>query len=331
VLLIEAVFEDLGIKHQVLREVESVTSPESIFASNTSAIPINRIAEASKRPQNVIGMHYFSPVQKMPLLEVIVTERCADWVLATAVSVGRRQGKTVIVVKDGPGFYTTRILMPFMLEAIKLIEEGAAVEEVDAAIRRFGFPVGPLKLLDEVGIDVAAHVARELEEFFAHRGLQAPPALELLVKSGYAGKKKGAGFYNYQPRLIDRVRIAGFEPSMPVNSNIYAFFDGGGRKSVDSSQIWKRLVYLMINEAAMCLQQGTISSPEDGDIGAVFGLGFPPFLGGPFRYLDMAGIGRVVSEMGNLSVTRGPRFEPAPILVHMAEHEEEFYRRGAEQ
>ncbi|MGA2401101.1 MAG: 3-hydroxyacyl-CoA dehydrogenase NAD-binding domain-containing protein [Syntrophobacteraceae bacterium] len=324
-LIIEAVFEDLAIKHQVMREVESITSPESIFASNTSAIPISRIAEASIRPENVIGMHYFSPVQKMPLLEVIATERCADWVLATAVSVGRRQGKTVIVVRDGPGFYTTRILTPFVLEAIKLIEEGAAVEEVDAAIRMFGFPVGPLELLDEVGIDVAAHVVRELEEFFAHRDIHAPPALELILKSGYAGKKKGTGFYDHQPRLIDRVRIPGLEHSKPVNSNIYGFFDGEERKSIDSSQIWKRLVYLMVNEAAMCLQQGTISCPEDGDVGAVFGLGFPPFLGGPFRYLDSAGIGRIVSEMEDLSSTHGPRFEPVPILVHMAEQEETFY------
>lgn len=324
-LVIEAVFEDLGIKHQVLREVESVTSPECIFASNTSAIPISRIAEASERPQNVIGMHYFSPVQKMPLLEVIVTERCADWVLATAVSVGLKQGKTVIVVRDGPGFYTTRILMPFMLEGMKLIEEGAAVEDVDAAIRGFGFPVGPFKLLDEVGIEVAAHVARELEEPFVHRDLHAPAGLESILKSGYAGKKNGVGFYDYHPRLLDMVRIPGFEPATPVNSNIYGFFGGGRRKSVDSSQICKRLVYLMVNEAALCLQQGTISSPEDGDIGAVFGLGFPPFLGGPFRYLDSAGIGRVVSEMENLCSTHGRRFEPAPILVHMAAHQEKFY------
>ncbi|MGA2026365.1 MAG: 3-hydroxyacyl-CoA dehydrogenase NAD-binding domain-containing protein, partial [Syntrophobacteraceae bacterium] len=324
-LVIEAVFEDLGIKHQVLREVESVTSPECIFASNTSAIPISRIAEAARRPQNVIGMHYLSPVQKVPLLEVIVTERCADWVLATAVSVGRKQGRTVIVVRDGPGFYTTRILMPFMLEGMKLIEEGAAVEDVDAAIRGFGFPVGPFKLLDEVGIEVAAHVARELEEFFVHRDLHAPAGLESILKSGYAGKKKGVGFYDYHPRLVDKVRIPGFEPARPVNSNIYGFFGAGRRKRVDFSQICKRLVYLMVNEAALCLQQGTISSPEDGDIGAVLGLGFPPFLGGPFRYLDSAGMGRVVSEMENLCSTHGRRFEPAPILVHMAAHQEKFY------
>ncbi|MGP0044792.1 MAG: 3-hydroxyacyl-CoA dehydrogenase NAD-binding domain-containing protein [Syntrophobacteraceae bacterium] len=324
-LVIEAVFEDLGTKHQVLREVESVISPECIFASNTSAIPISRIAEASKRPQNVIGMHYFSPVHKMPLLEVIVTESCEDWVLATAVSVGRKQGKTVIVVRDGPGFYTTRILVPFLLEGIKLIEEGAAVEDVDAAIRDFGFPMGPLRLLDEVGIEVAAHVAGELEEFFVQRDLHAPAGLGSILKSGYAGRKKGVGFYDYHPRLIDMVRIRGLEPAMVVNSNIYGFLGGGRRKSVDSLQICKRLVYLMVNEAALCLQQGTISSPEDGDVGAVLGLGFPPFLGGPFRYLDSAGMGRVVSEMENLCSTHGRRFEPAPILVHMAAHQEKFY------
>jgi len=229
------------------------------------------------------------------------------------------------VVKDGPGFYTTRILMPFALEGIRLVEEGAAVEDVDASVRGFGFPVGPLKLLDEVGIDVAAHVASELQEFFAHRELHAPAGVESMLKAGYGGKKKGAGFYDYRRRWMDMVGIKGLQSERPVNSNVYGFFGGGRRKSVDSPQIWKRLVYLMVNEAALCLQQGTISSPEDGDIGAVFGLGFPPFLGGPFRYLDSVGIRQVVSEMENLYLAHGRRFEPAPILVHMAEHEERFY------
>jgi len=266
-------------------------------------------------------------VQRMPLLEVICTQQSADWVLATAVSVGRRQGKTVIVVRDGPGFYVTRILMPFMLEAVRLIGEGAAVEDVDEAIRGFGFPVGPLRLLDEVGIDIAAHVALELEEFFAHRGLIAPKALESMLKAGYAGKRRGEGFYDYRPRLVDRVRIGGLAPSRPVNPNIYGFFDARGAKSVNSSQIQKRLVFLMLNEAALCLEQGTICCPEDGDIGAVLGLGFPPFLGGPFRYIDSERIGQIVSEMQKLSSTLGPRFEPAPILVHMADREEKFYAR----
>ncbi len=153
-----------------------------------------------------------------------------------------------------------------------------------------------------------------------------------MLKSGYVGKKNGAGFYNYKPRLIDRLRAGVFETSAPVNPRIYDFFDRGctkgicvSQRSSDFSQIQRRLVYLMVNEAALCLQQGTISSPEDGDIGAVFGLGFPPFLGGPFRYLDSEGIASIVSEMENLSSTCGPRFEPASILLHMARHEEKFY------
>ncbi len=324
-LVIEAVFEDLELKKDLLREVERHISPDCIFASNTSAIPISRIAAASSRPENVIGMHYFSPVPKMPLLEIIVTEHCADWVLATAVSVGRRQGKTVIVVRDGPGFYTSRILTPYMLEAIRLVEEGAAIEDIDNALQQFGFPVGPLKLLDEVGIDVAAHVSHELEEFFAHREIREPAALDEVLKSGWQGKKKGLGFYNYEPGLVGRLPLIGSRMPRPVNSKIYGFFGSGGRKRMDFSTVQKRLVYLMLNEAALCLQEGTIFSPEDGDLGAVFGLGFPSFLGGPFRYLDSVGTGRIVSEMEEMAMKFGDRFEPASILVRMAELQEKFY------
>jgi 3-hydroxyacyl-CoA dehydrogenase / enoyl-CoA hydratase / 3-hydroxybutyryl-CoA epimerase len=325
-LVIEAVFEDITLKQQVLKEVEEYISPECIFASNTSAIPIGRIASISKRPENVIGMHYFSPVPKMPLLEIIVHDRCADWVLATAVAVGRKQGKTVIVVKDGPGFYTTRILIPFILEGIKLVEEGTPVEEVDGAIRRFGFPVGPLKLLDEVGIDVAGHIAHELEGFFGERGLQVPSALDEILERGFVGKKQGMGFYDYGHRLADRLRFPGFEPHRPVNAKIYSFFRGRPKEHIEVPGAEKRPVFLMINEAALCLQEGIISSPGDGDLGAVFGLGFPPFLGGPFRYLDSIGLGTAVVEMEKLASQFGARFKPAPILVEMAGKEERFYK-----
>ena len=325
-LVIEAVFEDLHVKQDVLREMEKIVTPECIFASNTSAIPISHIAAASTRPENVIGMHYFSPVAKMPLLEIVVPEKCADWVVSTAVSVGRRQGKTVIVVKDGPGFYTTRILMPFTLEAIKLLEEGARIEDVDGAVQAFGFPVGPLKLLDEVGIDVAAHVARELDDFFAHRLSRSPEVLDVMIKAGHGGKKKGAGFYSYKPGLLERI-IPEHDRPRVADPRVYGFFGGGPRRHVEHSLIQKRLLFLLINEAALCLQEGAISSPEDGDAGAVFGLGFPPFLGGPFHHLDSFGIGRFVSEMEDFAARFGPRFVPAPILVRMAEHEERFYAR----
>lgn len=325
-LVIEAVFEDIDLKHRVIKEVEEHIGPKCIFASNTSAIPISRIAEASKRPENVIGMHYFSPVPKMPLLEIIVTEHCADWVLATAVAVGRRQGKTVIVVKDGPGFYTTRVLMPFMIEAIRLIQEGAKIRKVDDAIRDFGFPVGPFKLMDEVGIDVSAHIAHGLGEFFSERGIAAPPVLDSFLTSGFSGRKSGIGFYDYSPGYLGKLKVPGFNPPRPENSGIYKLVGSGGRDKIDPSEMQKRLVYLMVNEAALCLQEGIISGPEEGDIGAVFGIGFPPFRGGPFRYLDAAGISRVVSDMESYAARLGPRFEPAPILVHMAEHEDKFYK-----
>ncbi len=325
-VVIEAVFEDIDIKHRVLKEVEDETGADCIFASNTSAIPISRIAQASRRPENVIGMHYFSPVTKMPLLEIVMTEQCADRVLATAVAVGRRQGKTVIVVKDGPGFYTTRILTPFMLEAVRLVEEGASIREIDSAIRRFGFQVGPLRLIDEVGIEVAVHVAGELDELFSGREIHTPSALDRILEAGFLGRKKRIGFYDYTPRFWDRLTIPGFAIERPVNRNIYGLFGARPRGKVfDPLEIQTRLVYLMMNEAALCLQEGIISTPEDGDIGAVFGLGFPPFLGGPFRYLDTHGAGRTVSEMEKLAERLGARFEPAPILVHMAENNDWFY------
>ncbi|HEY6105801.1 MAG TPA: 3-hydroxyacyl-CoA dehydrogenase NAD-binding domain-containing protein, partial [Anaeromyxobacteraceae bacterium] len=194
-LLVEAVFEDLALKQEMVRAFEAVNS-KAIFASNTSSIPIARIAEASKRPEGVVGMHYFSPVHKMPLLEVIVTDRTAHEATATAVALGKRQGKTVIVVRDGPGFYTSRILAPYMNEAAQLLVEGAAIEEIDRALGDFGFPVGPIVLLDEVGIDVGAKVAKVMHQAFGER-MGAPEALARVVEAGRLGRKSKKGFYTY--------------------------------------------------------------------------------------------------------------------------------------
>src|SRR6056297_3720266 len=184
-LVIEAVFEDLDLKQSIVEEVESNGSDQLIFASNTSSLPISDIAEKAKRPELILGMHYFSPVQKMPLLEIIKTDKTADWVIATAYDVGLRQGKTVIVVDDGPGFYTTRILAPFINEALLMLEEGVAIEQLDKTMKKFGFPVGPVALLDEVGIDVGAHVAGVLSETFEARGAKTSKKAKELVDAGY--------------------------------------------------------------------------------------------------------------------------------------------------
>jgi len=316
-LIIEAVFEDLELKRKILAETEASMREDAIFASNTSSLPIGGIAAAARRPEQVIGMHYFSPVPRMPLLEIIVTEKTADWVKATALDVGIRQGKTVIIVNDGPGFYTTRILAPLLNEALEILAEGGDIKEIDRAMRQFGYPVGPIALLDEVGIDVGAHVSKVLSPLFAARGAQPNTAMERLFQAGYKGRKNNRGFYLYGDR-------SGKEKK-GVNEDIYAFFGGTKRRKFDAQEIQNRLSLAMINEAALCLQEGILQSPRDGDIGAVFGLGFPPFLGGPFRYMDSLGLPKIISLMEELEKQHGQRFTPAPILRDRNAKNQRFY------
>jgi len=302
-VLVEAVFEDLDLKREMVRAFEAV-NPRGIFASNTSSIPIGKIAEASRRPELVLGMHYFSPVHKMPLLEVIVTPRTAPEATATAVALGKRQGKTVIVVNDGPGFYTSRILTPYMNEAAQLLVEGAAIEDVDQALVEWGFPVGPITLLDEVGIDVGAKVGKVMSAAFGER-LHAPDALGKLVAEGRLGRKSGKGFF-----LYEKGKKGGVDPA------IYDQLPGGrSRKRLDRQAIAERVALQMVNEAFLCLGEGILRSARDGDIGAVFGLGFPPFRGGPFRYADAVGTGQLLEKMGRLREEHGARFAPAPLLA----------------
>ena len=328
-LVIEAVFEDLDIKHRVLREVEEYADPDCIFASNTSAIPISKIASASSRPEMVVGMHYFSPVPRMPLLEIVVKEDTPDWVKATAISVGQKQGKTVIAVNDGPGFYTSRILSPYIQEAVMLLHERAEIDQIDEEMQRFGFPVGPLKLLDEVGIEVAAHVSEDLREFFGVRGFPHDNRLQLLIREDFHGRKNGRGFYQYSSNWRKILgRLPGVRPSKPINKEIYRFFGGANRVKFDEAEIKERLALIMMNEAAQCFQDGIIQSPRDGDVGAVLGLGFPPFLGGPFRHMDETGIQQIVSDLEKWADKKGARFKPAAILVEMAEKGDVFYKKS---
>ena len=314
-LVIEAVFEDLAVKHQVLKEVEEVAAADVIFASNTSTIPIASIARASRRPERVLGMHFFSPVHKMPLLEVITHARTAPEVTATAVAYGKQLGKTVIVVNDGPGFYVNRILAPYVNEAGRLLDSGVAVDAIDRALVEFGFPVGPITLIDEVGLDVAAKSGAIMAEAF---GARLTPAQSLLrvVGAGRLGRKGRKGFYLYD----EDGRKGDVDPSM------YALLPTGAQRTeMLPDEIWKRLVYAMLNEAARCLDEKIVRSPRDGDVGAVFGIGFPPFRGGPFRYMDTVGIADVVTTLEAFDARLTGRYEPAAILRRMAERGERFY------
>lgn len=310
-LVIEAVFEDLELKRSMLREVEAIVGPETVFASNTSTIPITRIAEASTRPETVLGMHYFSPVEKMPLLEVIVTDRTAPRATATAVAYGQRQGKTVIVVNDGTGFYTSRIIAPYSNEALRLLEEGASIEAIDDALVAWGFPVGPLLLADEVGLDVGAKVSKIMVDAFGER-MQGP---EIMSRMGdRKGRKNGRGFYRYDE---DGTRGG-------PDDSVYAELGLGPRRDVARAEIQDRVTLMMVNEAARCLEEGILGSARDGDIGAVMGLGFPPFRGGPFWYVDSEGAAGLVDRMTGLAVRHGDRFTPAPILQRAAEEGTRF-------
>jgi 3-hydroxyacyl-CoA dehydrogenase/enoyl-CoA hydratase/3-hydroxybutyryl-CoA epimerase len=312
-VVVEAVFEDLALKQRLRDEVEAVTSEESIFASNTSSIPITRLAEGARRPAQVIGMHYFSPVEKMPLLEIITHAGTAPWVTATCVALGKQQGKTVIVVGDGPGFYTSRVLAPYLNEAAHLLLDGADVRTVDEALVDFGFPVGPYQLLDEVGIDVGEKVAHVLQAAFGER-MAAPLAMVALVKDGRLGRKAKKGFYTYDGK------------KKVVDETVYAVLPGSTkRRPVTKEEVVERCVYPLVNEAVRCLEEGILRSPRDGDIGAVFGLGFPAFLGGPFRFVDAFGPAALASRLESLASKLGPRFEPAALLRQKAARGERFY------
>ena len=312
-LVIEAVFEDIAVKQQVLREIESAIPETGVFASNTSTIPITSIAEAAQSPQRVVGMHFFSPVAKMPLLEVIPGTRTMPFAVSTAVAFGRRTGKTVIVVKDSPGFWVNRILAPYANEIGHLLAEGASIEDIDGMAVRFGFPVGPVTLLDEVGLDVAEKVAHVMMAAYGDR-LQATTGVAALVKAGRLGRKSGRGFYIYEGGKKRGVDPAVYE-LLGVHPN------GGPRPA----EILQRLVLGMLNEAARAVGEGVVRTPRDGDIGAIFGFGFPPFRGGPLRHADDLGAGRVVADLERLAERLGPRFAPCEVLQDLARRDAKFY------
>src|SRR6185295_14925572 len=312
-VVIEAVFEDLSVKHGVLREVER-EAQNAIFASNTSSIPIGLIAEGAARPENVVGMHFFSPAHKMPLLEVIRGRSTGAEAVATVVALGKKIGKTVIVVNDGPGFYTSRVLGPYVNEAAFIFNDGAAVEDIDRALVDFGFPVGPMQLLDEVGIDVGSKVAHILHEAFGPR-LAPPAGFERLVEDKRLGRKAKKGFYLY-----------GDAKKKEVDRSVYELTpQGHKRTSPPAAEIADRCVLQMVNEAAHCLGEGILRSARDGDVGAVFGLGWPPFRGGPFRYADTLGAAQVVELLRRYQDRFGVRFAPAPKLVELAKSGGKFH------
>ncbi|HBC0356947.1 TPA: fatty acid oxidation complex subunit alpha FadJ [Citrobacter farmeri] len=320
-LVIEAVFEDLSLKQQMVAEVEKNCASHTIFASNTSSLPIGDIAAKAARPEQVIGLHFFSPVEKMPLVEVIPHATTSGKTIATTVKLAKKQGKTPIVVRDKAGFYVNRILAPYINEAIRLLTEGERVDQIDSALVKFGFPVGPIQLLDEVGIDTGTKIIPILEAAYGERFSAPANVVSSILNDDRKGRKNGRGFYLYGAK--------GRKSKKQVDPAIYALIGAQGQSRLSRQQIAERCVMLMLNEAARCFDEQVIRSARDGDIGAVFGIGFPPFLGGPFRYMDALGAGEVVAVLQRLASLYGPRFTPCDTLLQMAERGESFWKTDA--
>ena len=318
-VLVEAVFEDMGMKQKILAEVEKYTKEDLIFATNTSALSIEEIGKFAKHPENVIGLHYFSPVSKMPLLEIVKTPNTSDRAIATCYDLGLKQGKTNIVVNNGPGFYVNRILAPYLNEAMLLLQEGGDIISIDRTMKQYGFPVGPFALMDEVGIDVGAHVMTgDLAEMFKKReGAIMNDGLILMNEAGFKGRKNQKGFLAYDKK--------GKKVRGKANAAAYGFFGNPAKTKLDPSDVQLRTTLLMVSEAVLCLQDGIIESVQDGDLGAIFGLGFRPFTGGPFRYIDQVGADFVVKELERLRATYGERFQACDLLKEHAVSGKKFY------
>ncbi len=313
-IVVEAVFEDLSLKQNMVEEIESNCNENTIFASNTSSLPIGQIAARALRPENVIGLHYFSPVDKMPLAEIIAHSKTSDQTISTTVEFAKKQGKTPIVVADKAGFYVNRILAPYMNEAALMLLEGESIDVLDKAFVKFGFPVGPMQLLDEVGIDVGSKIGPILQAELGER-FAPPAAFDKLISDGRLGKKSNKGFYQYGKK------VKGKKP----DESIYGLLGITPSPKLAEDTITQRAVFLMLNEAARCLDEGIIRNARDGDIGAIFGIGFPPFLGGPFQYMDKLGANYIVEKLNHWASEHGERFTPCDALVAMAKENTSYY------
>ena len=303
---IEAVVEDLDVKRRVFGELEARLPAEALLATNTSSLSVNELAGGLAHPERFCGFHFFNPVHRMPLVEVVRGARTADPALVRAVALARRLGKTPVVVKDSPGFVVNRVLMPYLREAMALLEEGFRLPDIDGAMRRFGMPMGPFEVVDEVGIDVANKVAGVLSAAFPKRMTPAP-ALEKLLAAGRLGRKNGRGFYRHRGRKR--------EPEPEVRSLLGLNRE---RTAPTTDLLMERMVYAMVNESARCVEEGIVTDAGKVDLALIFGAGFPPFRGGPLRHADRVGISKIHQRLMALHAEKGPRFEPSALLARLA-------------
>ncbi len=308
-VVIEAVVEKMDVKKSVLRELETFVPESTVIATNTSSLSVSEMQTAMARPERFCGMHFFNPVHRMPLVEVIRGTKSSDQAVSQIYQFAKQIGKTPIVVKDAPGFLVNRLLMPYLTEAAILVSEGAPIEELDRALLEFGMPMGPIELIDEVGLDVAEKVGHILHAGFGER-MNPPKTFEKLLQEKRLGKKTGSGFYVYsgsdkKEKHLDPA-VYGLLGITPVP------------RKFEAQEMVERCVYSMVNEAARCLDEKIVASCEDVDLGMIMGTGFPPFRGGLLRHADSTGLSAIVERLKELSGRLGSRFAPSEALVRYA-------------
>jgi 3-hydroxyacyl-CoA dehydrogenase/enoyl-CoA hydratase/3-hydroxybutyryl-CoA epimerase len=317
-VVVEAIVEDLEIKRRVLAELESVVGPETVLATNTSSLLVDDLATALDDPDRFGGLHFFNPVEKMPLVEIVRGEHTSPTAVATLHKLACDLGKTPVVVGDGPGFWVNRLLMPYLNEAAHLYAEGVSIEALDHALEKFGLPMGPLALLDEIGLDVAAKVGKVMAAAFPDR-MRPHALLQRLEHSGRMGKKSGRGFYLYEG---GRRKSADGD----LRAELGMGSEGVGEAAVfDADYLVTRCVYPMVNEASRALTERIVASPGDGDLALVMGIGWPPFRGGLLRWADDVGLAPIVDRLDEWSAALDSRFAPAPELRERARWEGGFY------
>jgi 3-hydroxyacyl-CoA dehydrogenase/enoyl-CoA hydratase/3-hydroxybutyryl-CoA epimerase len=312
-LVIEAVVERMDVKKSVLRETED-NARTALLTSNTSSLSITEMQTALRDPSRFCGMHFFNPVDRMPLVEIIRGAHTSDETVATVFAATRKLEKTPVMVQDGAGFLVNRILAPYLNEAGWLLSDGVDIDAVDKALLDFGMPMGPFRLLDEIGLDVARHAAGVMFEAFGER-MRPSPAMAALERTKRLGKKGGLGFYKYEGGKHKE-----------IDESVYAELGSNTRgRQVAPSEIQARCVFIMINEAARILEDGIVASPGDVDVGMIFGTGFPPFRGGLMKYADTVGPARITETLERFTREAGPRFEVAPLLREKARTNTRFY------
>jgi 3-hydroxyacyl-CoA dehydrogenase/enoyl-CoA hydratase/3-hydroxybutyryl-CoA epimerase len=322
-LVVEAIVERMDVKQSLFRGLAKLTSKDAILATNTSSLSVDEMAESTAHKENFGGLHFFNPVHRMELVEVVHGKHTSEETIARLVSFVRALGKTPIVTADSPGFLVNRVLFPYLGEAVLMVREGCDIAGIDKQLKRFGMPMGPLELLDQVGIDVAHHVASSLSSILP--GVQpVAETLGRMVEAGRLGKKSGTGFYEYSKgRKGKPVPSADRERPQPLTDAAGDFPDDG------LTPIQRRLVYPMLTESIRCLEEGVVAEPWAIDLGMVLGTGFAPHRGGPLHVVDQIGAHRLLSNAKRLAAMCGPRFTPPERLLQMAAADGKFFAESA--